>query len=236
MAGPLALAGGDEFHPGNEDQDRRLVAAARGRPAYVVCAAAREAPGRAAAAAARWFAGVGCEMTELRVRSRSDAAAPATADLARRAGLIYIAGGDPGRAVQLLSDSAVWAAIVEAWRHGAALAGSSAGAMALCQWTLVRDHWPVHDARRPTEALNLVPGCAVVPHFDGFGERWIPSAQASLGADVHLIGIDERTAAFWAGGAWTVVGPGRVTVFRGEDRTMHVSGEAPPGLPQPDAE
>jgi hypothetical protein len=51
MTGPLALAGGAEFGPGNEEQDRALADAAAGRAAYVVCAAVRTHPEQAAATA-----------------------------------------------------------------------------------------------------------------------------------------------------------------------------------------
>jgi cyanophycinase len=233
VTGPLALGGGAEFQPGNWEQDRILADAAAGRPAYVVCAAIRAHPEQTVATARRWFARLGVEMTELRVRTRADGAAAATTEAARGAGLVYLAGGDPGRTVQLLAGTPVWDAIVAAWQDGAALAGSSAGAMALCRWTLIRDRWPGHDTRRPVDALGLVPGCAVLPHFDTFGERWIPSAQGALGAAAPLIGLDERTAAVWREGAWTVAGPGAVTVVLGGDRERRGNGEVISGIPPP---
>ena len=233
MSGPLALVGGAEFMRGNEQQDRLLVDAAAGRPAYVVCAAARLHPEQAAETAARWFGSLGVAMTELRVRSRADAARPATVAAARQAGLIYLAGGDPGRTVRLLAATPVWAAVVAAWRDGAALAGSSAGAMALCRWSLVRDRWPDHETRRPVDALGLVPDCAALPHFDTFGERWIPSAREALGSETVLLGIDERTAAVWSDGAWTAMGPGEVTIIRGADRTSARDSQRLTELPSP---
>ena len=164
VSGVLALVGGGEFEKGNEPQDRILVEAAAGTPAYVVCAAVRVHPEQGAEHARRWFAALGADMRELVVHSRADAALPATVEAARGAGLIYLAGGDPGRTVQLLAGTAVWEAIVAAWRGGASLAGSSAGAMALCAWTLVRDRWPGHETSRALDGLALVPGCAVLPH------------------------------------------------------------------------
>lgn len=233
MSGVLALVGGAEFQHGNDAQDRILLEAAAGRPAYVVCAAVRLQPERAAASARRWFAILGADMRELVVHSRSDAAVPSTVEAALGAGLVYLAGGDPGRTVRLLAGTDVWEAIVSAWRGGAAIAGSSAGAMALCTWTLVRNRWPGHDTRRALAGLALVPGCAVLPHFDAFGQRWIPSAQAALGGDTPLVGIDERSAAVWRDGTWTALGPGAVTVIRGAHAERVTSGSAIAGLPQP---
>ncbi len=233
MTGPLALVGGAEFQPGNEDQDRELADAANGRPAYVVCAAIRTRPEDAVATARRWFATLDVDMTELRIRSRRDASDAGSVDAARAAGLVYLAGGDPGRTIQLLAGTPVWDAIRAAWHGGAAMAGSSAGAMALCRWSLIRDRWPQHDTRRPVDALGVVPDCALLPHFDSFGERWIPSAQQALVAEVTLVGVDERSAAVWRDGTWTAMGPGGVTVVRGNQRTRFSAGEAARGIAQP---
>ena len=233
MYGPLALAGGDEFHPGNEPQDRVLLEAAAGRAAYVVATAARDAPDAAAATARKWFASLGADVEELRVRSRGDAQSKAIAEQAAGGGFFYLAGGDPGWVVQVLIDSRVWAVMREAWHGGAALAGSSAGAMALCEWTLLRASFPGHTRRKPNAALGAVPGCAFLPHFDTFGERWIPSAQAALGADTLLLGVDERTAAVWSDGEWRAYGPRTVTLVRGAERHVFPAGELITGLPQP---
>jgi cyanophycinase len=233
VTGPLALVGGAEFQRGNEGQDRVLAEAAAARPAYVICAAIRTRPEQAVATARRWFATLGVDMLELRVRSRTDASAAPSVEAARSAGLVYLAGGDPGRIVQLLTGTPVWNAVLDAWRSGAALAGSSAGAMALCRWTLIRDRWPQHDTRRPVDALAVVPDCALLPHYDTFGERWIPSAREALGADTTLVGVDERSAAVWRDGAWMAMGPGAVTVVRGDERVRFRDGQAVSGVPQP---
>src|SRR6185436_14044427 len=105
----------------------------------------------------------------------------------------YLTGGDPGLVVDVLRDSPVWRAIAAAWRRGAALAGSSAGAMALGEWTLIRKAYPGHAQRRSKPALDLVAGVAVVPHFDTFGHRWVDSVLAVPPAeDVVIVGVDTR--------------------------------------------
>jgi cyanophycinase len=233
MAGPLALVGGDEFRPGNEAQDRLLLEAADGRPAYIVATAARDAPEAAVSTAQRWFSSLGASITELRVRTRTEAQSEHTAQLALGAGLVYIAGGDPGWVVQVLRGSRVWHAISDAWRAGAALAGSSAGAMALCEWTLVRASFPGHTRRRPDQAFGVVPGCAFLPHFDTFGEGWIPSAHSALGAETLLLGVDEHTAAVWDGDLWRAAGPGSVTLVKGAERQVFRAPAVIEGIPEP---
>jgi cyanophycinase len=200
----------------------------------VLATAAREAPDAAVRTARGWFSRLGMDVGELRVRTPADARDPRVAAAASDAGLFYLSGGDPGRVASVLRGSLVWNAILAAWREGAALAGSSAGAMAMCEWTLVRESFPRHTRRRPVPALCVLPRTAFLPHFDTFGNRWIPSAQATLGDDVSLLGVDERTAAVWREGAWTAMGAGTVTVVRGASTRRFSAGEPVDGLPQPE--
>jgi cyanophycinase len=232
MPGVLVLNGGEEFQPGNEPQDRQLVAAAARGPALIVTtAAARQRPELAAATAQRWFGGLGLEAEELPVYARRDAGSPELVARAEQAGLLYLTGGDPGLVARVLAGSRVWAAMLRAWEQGAALAGSSAGAMALAERTLVMARWPHHHERRAVPALGLVPGVAVVPHYERFGPRWTVS---DLPSGMTLLGIDERTAAAWDGSAWRVLGPGGVTVVSSEGLVRFGPGEECSGVSAPD--
>jgi cyanophycinase len=229
----LALVGGDEFNPGNEEQDRMLAAAAGPGTAFVVpTAAARQKPDQSVAHAKAWFRQLGVELEELPVLKRADAKSAALAERARAGGLFYLVGGDPGWVAEVLRGSPVWAAMFGAWRNGAALAGSSAGAMALCSHTLVRAKWPNHVNRRPADALGLLPKTAVLPHFDTFGHKWVESAQAAA-PDLTLVGVDERSAAVWDGARWLALGPGAVTVINGAKVARFASGQEVSGLRQP---
>lgn len=236
VTGPLALVGGDEFKPGNEDQDVLLVEAAksRGGAAYVVpTAAARGGPEQAVANATRWFASLGLGLEELHVLTRSHANSDALAEQAAAGAFFYLVGGDPGHTASTLRETAVWRAIVGAWKGGAALAGSSAGAMAMGEWTLIRDRFKGDSRRLYRPALGLLPRIAVLPHFETFGHRWAASARERAPTeDTILLGVDERSAAFWDGQAWTARGPGSITVIQGELRKVSPSG-SPVALPPP---
>ena len=232
--GPLALVGGDELHPGNEEQDRVLVEAADGGPAYVVATAAgRQRPDLAVRHAVEWFGTLGLTVEELPATKRSHATSTENAERARGGRFFYLVGGDPGLVPKTLAGTQVWDAIVAAWRNGAALAGSSAGAMAMGEWTLIRDRMPGDDRRQYRPALGLVPGVVVLPHFETFGHRWVESAQAAAPRDdVVLLGVDERSAAVWHDGRWRAYGPGAVTVISGGTARFG-SGSEIDGLPTP---
>jgi cyanophycinase len=232
MPGLLVLNGGDEFKPGNEPQDRQLIACARPGPALVVpTAAARQRPEMAVETARRWFARLGVEVQSLPVYTRRDASSPELAARASGAGFLYLTGGDPGLVARVLASSPVWEAMLAAWEAGAGLAGSSAGAMVLGEHTLVMARWPHHHQRRARAALGLLPGVAVIPHFERFGPRWTVD---DLPAGTTVLGIDERTAASWDGARWRVLGAGGVTVTTTEGPARFQAGQECFGIPDPD--
>ena len=232
MTGPLALVGGDELRRGNEPQDRVLVAAARARggTAFVLAtAAARHRPDLAMRNATAWFGGLGLEVEELPVRSRDDARSAATADRASSGSFFYLVGGDPGFLLETLRDTPTWEAIAAAWRGGAALGGSSAGAMVLASHVLL----PGGRGRAATPGLGVVPGIAVIPHLDTFGATWRGAGIAGLPEDARLVGIGERTAVVFEDGAWRVLGDGGIEVLDGTGRARRPAAGGPVDLPIP---
>ncbi len=232
-AGLLALVGGGEFQPGNEPHDEVLAASARARgPAYVIAtAAARSQPEAAVRHATAWYRRFGLDVTELRVRTRTEARALATAAAAAEASFFYIAGGDPELVASVLRETPVGDAIIGAWRRGAVLAGSSAGAMAMCEHVLVRQRFPGNVERRPVAGLAVVSRSAVLPHHDTFGSRWFPSARAAL-PEAVLIGVDERTCALWEAGVWRCLGVGGVTVYPHGELSVRYGTGVVDGLPE----
>ena len=119
-----------------------------------------------------------------------------------------------------------------AWEKGAALAESSAGAMALARGPCSEYRHPGDERRRFKPALGPVPGVAVILHFDTFGHRWVEGAHESAPEpDAVLIGIDERTAALARDGRWEVLGPGSVTVFEQGHLRRFPSGSTIKGCP-----
>jgi len=208
-AGPLALVGGAEWRPGC-DFDADLLAASGGREVLVLpTAAAYEHPERAVETARAWFAGLGATVRGLMVLSRTDAEDPANAAAVREARFVYLGGGSPLHLRSVLKASAVWEALEAAWRSGAVLAGSSAGAMVLCD--------PMVDPRGGafTLGLGLVAQLAVVAHAETWSpdraHRTISLAPASL----PIAAIDERTALVLDHDrGWRAAGAGSVAVWQ----------------------
>jgi cyanophycinase len=208
LPGPLALVGSGEYLPQMADIEKGLLAGRPPRYVQLATAAVPDGP----AVVERWHnLGVaqaerlGVQPIVVPVNDRADANDPAMADLIAGAGLVYLSGGDPGYLADTLRDSAVWDAIVAAWRTGSALAGCSAGAMALTSW--------VPKIRSPTEeatvGLGLLPHLRVIPHFDAFAARVPDLVERFLvpyDPAVTVIGVDEETALVGGPELWTVQG------------------------------
>jgi cyanophycinase len=103
-----------------------------------------------------------------------------------------------------------WHAIIHAWDEGAALAGSSAGAMALCD--------PMVDPRGGafTLGLGLVNQLAVLPHADTWSPDKARRTFELAPQSVTVVAIDEQTALIReAHGKWRAAGVGTVKAYRG---------------------
>jgi len=209
MSGPLALVGGGEWTDGCTF-DRQLIDAVGADEVVVLpTASAYEHPERLVATAEQWFSGLGVPVRSLMVLARPDASDPAVLDVVQGARFIYLAGASPMHLRSVLKDSPLWDTILERWSSGAALAGSSAGAMVLCD--------PMVDQRGGafTLGLGLLEGVAVVPHHDTWSEEKGHRTLQLAPKGLVVAGVDERTALVRSGdGAWSVEGAGAVTVWR----------------------
>ena len=229
VLGPIALVGSGEFTPAMEAVDAALLDGQPQRVVHLPTAAALEGPKRLT----YWvelgrvhYARLGVEAEALQVMNRNDAENPAFADRLAGAGLIYLSGGNPAFLARTLAGTLVGDALRDAWRKGSAVAGCSAGAMALME--SVPDIRNMH--AEPVAGLAVVAGMRVMPHFDQI-ERWAPGAIAAAvavaPAGAHLVGIDEDTAIVGGPGAWRVMGRAAAWVLhQGSDPDRYGAGGA----------
>jgi cyanophycinase len=216
FAGVLGLLGGNEMGPACEPFDRALLEAA-GWPDevnVVPAAVVRNGSVPAAMANARRYFGrrLGLEVREVPLHRRSDASRPEIVEALRGSPLTYLLGGDPGYLLDTLLDSPAWDAIRQALAGGAALAGSSAGAMVACEMLLLRSPNPSPAARHGRPGLQLLPRVVLIPHLNNFGEGWLAAARREA-RDRDIVGLDESTGLVY-NGAWSVHGPGGVSLWR----------------------
>ena len=165
---------------------------------------------RAGANGVRWFQGLGArDVSSLPIIDKASANDSRIAESLRDAKLIYLLGGFTHYLGQTLKDSLAWQAAVESYHNGAVIAGSSAGAMVMCQYYFDPGSGQL------VEGLNLVPNSLVLPHHNSFGKNWAPRLTEEI-PRVTLIGIDEQTGMIDDGNdrSWNVYGAGNVMLYR----------------------
>ena len=208
--GRIALVGGDEFREGCEGMDEAiLTATGKSAPTALIIptAAAFERPDIAARNGARHFTSLGADAHTLMALDRKDAMDVGLSSEIDSADLIYLTGGNPAHLLDTLSESTLLYSIIAALERGAALAGSSAGAMVMGSWMRFRE-W-----RR---ALGIAEGIATLPHHERADQD---STLRELGSSAPgeldaVFGVDGRCGALGGPQGWTALGSGNVTVYR----------------------
>jgi cyanophycinase-like exopeptidase len=200
--------GSGEYLPEMADLEASLIAGRAPRYVQLATAAVQDGP----SVVEHWHQlgidqakRLGVEPVIVPVNDHDDANNPDFAELIHGAGLIYLSGGDPNYLAETLRGSLVWSAIEATWRGGAALAGCSAGAMALGAWIPSLRH----PRKGSTAGLGLLEHLGVIPHFDAFAAR-VPDLLTRFvlpdESTMTVVGVDERTALVGGPTQWTVQG------------------------------
>jgi len=224
--GFILLAGGAEFGGQMVLPDRKAIMLA-GRPDMPIriipaAAAPDNNHQRAGQNGVEWFQRLGgTDVSALALIDRPSADDPQiTAELAR-AKLIYLLGGFPFYLGQTLKGSRSWPAILDAHLKGAVIAGSSAGAMVLCEYY----YDPV--SSQVVKGLNLLERICILSHHNAYGKDWVPQLKKQL-PNIILFGIDEETGALKDASQenWRVYGKGKVTLYHSRHVDEFEAGQA----------
>lgn len=217
MTGLLALLGGQEHTAGCEPIDRRLLQEARhDKPSVTVVLAATTPRRRAFKTneAQVYWGGLGVDV-QFAMNGGPNETERALAAL-DDPDIVVMTGGHPWLLHTRLDGSPVLRRILELWKSGVPLSGSSAGAIALCEW---RQHLQPPRPFRLVRAFGLVRGCAAAPHFDRYGlDRWAVQV-ARRNPLLRVLGLNDRTALVGRDGEFTVYGASSVTVIENQRST-----------------
>jgi cyanophycinase len=229
MPGYLLLEGGAELGGQMAVPDRRAIELAGGPGALISIIPTAAAPDnnhqRAGRNGVNWFQGLGATQVQLLpLIDKASANDPVIAASIAQSRMIYMLGGFTTYLGQTLANSASYQAMLAAYEAGAVIAGSSAGAMVMCQYYTDRG------SGRIVEGLNFLPNTCVLPHHDTFGRGWAQRLTTLL-PNAILLGIDERTGMLDDGDgprktAWRVYGQGAVTVYRAGQPTVYAAGSS----------
>ena len=137
--GFILLEGGAEFGGRMADSDRQAMTLAGGPDVPIRIIPAAAAPDnnhqRAGRNGVDWFQGLGAtNVSVLPLIDSSSADDPDIVAALAKSRLIYLLGGFPHYLGQVLNGNRSWQAMLTAYLSGAVIAGSSAGAMVLCEY------------------------------------------------------------------------------------------------------
>jgi len=197
-AGPLGLLSSDEFLPPVDEFDRRLLELSGPRVGVIYCADHRAQP-HSEPYAQKHFTALGARAITLDMHG----------DELPDYDIAYIAGGSPKDLLEHLHEKARWMEVLQRWRAGAALAGSSAGAMVLCARLLT----PEPGARVPTtwtEGVGPIAEFAVAVHASSRSKEWL--AQIARTSPVPVIALADK--------AGVILRNGRAPEVYGDVRTL----------------
>jgi cyanophycinase len=226
--GFVLLEGGAEFGGRMKEPDLRALELAGGADARISIIPAAAAPDnnhhRAGNNGRRWFEGLGAKaVSSLPLIDRTSAADQDILEQLKISQMVYMLGGFPHHLVQTLAGSASWLIMLQVIENGGVIAGSSAGAMILCEYFF--DPFK----NRIESGLGLLPGICIVPHHDSFGNKWYRKLNRLL-PGVTLVGIDEETGIIddAPDGFWNIYGKGGVTIYSDSNILTYQPGKSVP--------
>ena len=226
--GTIALVGAGEYLPKMNPVDQYLLEQLHDSPRVVVLPTASAPDG--AGVPERWnnlgvehFPRLGAPVEPLMLLNREDANNPIFAEKLAFANFIYFSGGKPAYLLETLRGTDAWRAITQVYERGGVIAGCSAGAMVM---GAILFDFP--NIWHTIPALDLVPGIAVIPHFDEIPKA-MTSTIANIGrSKITVVGVDGATALVISDGRWSVQGAGSVTVITAKQKHRYQAGEEIP--------
>ncbi len=223
--GKLFIIGGGKRPPAMLEELIRVSGIDSAGHAIILTMASEE-PDTAAYYGLRQFREMGIPAERLRaLHFEKGHYPPAAVDSVRTARLVYISGGDQNRFMDVVLGSPVYGAIHQAYRAGATIAGTSAGAAVMSARMITGNEFkhPEYTGDFRTieadnieikEGLGLLPGAIVDQHFI-YRMRMNRLIAVALDHPMETsIGIDESTAILVQGREARVVGDYQVILLR----------------------
>jgi cyanophycinase len=222
--GTLLIIGGHE-----DKKDEKLIlrslAERVGSGKLVVATLATQEPRESWEEYERVFRGLGVpHVFHLLIEARGEADTVAPMRILEGADAVFFTGGDQLKITSLIGDTPVYSRIMEIFREGGTIAGTSAGASVMSETMMIGGK--ASGSHRISENLRLAAGfgfakdVVIDQHFAERGRVSRLLAVVAQNPRVIGIGIDENTAIeFEPDREFRVIGEGGVTVLDGRHIT-----------------
>ena len=227
VKGTVAFVGAGEYLQGMLPVDKKLLERVSSSPRVIVLPTASAPDGesvteRWASMGVEHFAKLGVTAEPIMLLNPEDAENAEIASKLEDANFIYFSGGKPRYLLETLQGTRSWQAILDVFAAGGIIAGCSAGAM-----VLGGEVFDFPQIWRTIPALGLVPGIAIIPHFDELPSLMLGTVTRGKRKST-IVGIDGTTALVGSDHQWIVYGRGSVTVFTKNDKKRYTDGEIVP--------
>jgi cyanophycinase len=162
------------------------------------------------------------DLREMYLNARAEAYDQKVLDLFDEATGVFFSGGDQLRITSQIGDTPVMHRIREIYEAGGVIAGTSAGASAMCETMLVkgssRESHRIGDLRM-APGLGLIQDVIIDQHFAERGRMGRLLGAVAHNPRILGIGIDEDTAICVEDSVFEVIGSGAVYVVDGQEVT-----------------
>jgi cyanophycinase len=158
----------------------------------------------------------------LNIADRSQAFDEANLEKIKKATGLYFTGGSQLHVTALTGGTPLHFLILDKFRKGLTIGGTSAGAMMMSSSTLLSgaaDISPRLGATEVTPGMELLERAIIDTHFSQRGRHGRLLSSVAHNPQVLGIGIDERTAIVVQGDKFEVIGEGAVTVICAKNST-----------------
>ena len=215
------MIGGAEEKLGRKPVLRRFAELAGGEEArVVVCATASALGDEITKLYDTVFRRLGVvDVVSVRPQTREEADQPEAAAAVESATAVFMTGGNQLKLSSVITGTAFGDAIVQAYRRGAIVGGTSAGASVVSEHMVAfgsSGSTPKNRISQLARGLGLLPGVVVDQHFDQRNRYGRLLSLVAQNPSLLGLGIDEDTAAVISGGRFLeVVGRGSVFVVDG---------------------
>lgn len=211
--GTLIIIGGHEDHEGDKVILKEVASHVRNGKLVLATIASHEPEGYLEKYQ-QSFADLGVgEVTELYVEDRMEAGDEAKLKALDEVEAVFFSGGDQLRITSQIGGTPIFDRVMDIYRNGGVIAGTSAGASMMSDTMLVkgssRTSFRVGDVRM-APGLGLLPNVIIDQHFAERGRIGRLIGAVSQNPRELGIGIDEDTAIVVQGDEFRVIGSGAV--------------------------
>jgi cyanophycinase len=160
----------------------------------------------------------------LQIRDREEATRDSKVRILDDAQAVFFTGGDQVKITSQIGDTPIFKRVREIYDHGGLIAGTSAGAAAMCETMMVNggdeESHVIGGAVRMAPGLGLIGGVIIDQHFMERGRVGRLMGAVAQNPKNLGIGIDEQTAiVVERGNGFYVLGSGAVYVLDGSNVT-----------------